>query len=91
MFAVTVQFVVLILPMGFFCAIMADNCDVLSFETNTTKSHIITLMTSLIDFSSTYVPKKKEKPYIAEHRLKVSETIYVLNCLSRLGSQSKSL
>lgn len=71
---------------------MADNCEVLSFETNTTNSYIITLITSLIDFSSTHVPKiNSGKLSIAEHRLKVSETIYVLNCLSRAGSQLKSL
>lgn len=70
------------------CAIMADNCEVLSFETNITNSYIIPPITSPIDFSSTGIPKiNPGKPYIAEHRLKVHESMYVLNCLSRAGSQ----
>lgn len=40
-----------------------------------------------MDFISMYIPEiNSGQPSIAEHRLKVSETIYALNCLSRARS-----
>lgn len=72
---------------------MTKKQEVPSFETNTTNSYryIITLRASPMDFSSMHVPEiNAGQPYIAKHTPKVSETIYVLNCLSSARAQLKN-